>query len=159
MQTSTSALASSERKEADRTRDVHCTMGGPNGVIMDLVRSFSARQTAFISPKTKSFFRSCVFKVHHFTARCSPRASKSCASLSFLWWKRFVRESVELKWKFMLMITISNQFYLSMALCWLRALCSAGSSTNSLWIKCDAGITQQLNTDTHNTCSTWESMH
>lgn len=33
---------------------VHCTIGGPNGVIMDLVRSFSARKSAFISLKKPS---------------------------------------------------------------------------------------------------------
>lgn len=36
MQTSTSALVSSEGEEADRTQGVQCTTGGPN-VIMDLV--------------------------------------------------------------------------------------------------------------------------
>lgn len=51
MQTSTSAPASSKRKKADRMQDVHCTMGGPNGVIMDLVRSFSASRFLSSPPK------------------------------------------------------------------------------------------------------------
>lgn len=32
-----------------------------------------------------------------------------------------------------------EEFYLSLALRLLRALCSAGGGTNALWIKCDAG--------------------
>ncbi len=82
MQTSTSALASSDRQEADRAQDVHCTMGQPNGVIMDLICAFSARQTAFICPKTKSFFCPRVFNVSRSTLCCFPEVAYSPVLLS-----------------------------------------------------------------------------